>query len=65
VFSFGLAVEEYALGNCHSTLWRQPFPASGTQRTFGPGVAPAAALARDPPAAWCLTSFALAVEALA
>jgi hypothetical protein len=32
---------------------------------MGPGVAPAAALARDPPAAWCQASLALAVEALA
>jgi len=58
-------VEKYALGNCHSTFWRQPFPALGTQQTLGPGVAPAAALAQDPPAAWCLTPLALAIEALA
>jgi len=29
------------------------------------GMAPAAALARDSPAAWCLTPLALAIEALA
>ncbi len=31
---------------------------------MGPGVAPAAALARDPPAAWRKAGLALAVEAL-
>ena len=32
---------------------------------MGPGVAPGAVFARDPPAAWCFTPLALAIDALA
>jgi hypothetical protein len=36
-----------------------------TQPAMGSGVAPAAALARELPAAWCQARLALAVQALA
>jgi hypothetical protein len=53
----------HQLGHRCSALWglAGTLPA---ERAMGPGVAPAAALARDPPAAWRKAGLALAVEAL-